>query len=170
MVPTKQLCRCHSTLLRINICKCVQCRRIQKCPGSVNPNCVSTSSTSELFAPAWRATSSSAAAALQDLEAEILGRHPDARKVGERDTEAGPYVAYAVPGRFGKPDLLEFLVKEEGVTDRGWEGDRAGPVVLYRSLAGAPLARQVASSGSVRCIADVHFAITAAVGKAAGPS
>lgn len=29
-----------------------------------------------------------------------------------------------------------FLIKSDGVTDRGWEGDLPGPLVTYRSLAG----------------------------------
>lgn len=33
-------------------------------------------------------------------------------------------------------DRVEFLVKGEGVGDRGWEGDRPGALVLQRSMAG----------------------------------
>ena len=29
------------------------------------------------------------------------------------------------------------LIKDESVTNRNWEGDREGPFVTYRSLAGA---------------------------------
>ena len=50
---------------------------------------------------------------------------------------AGWYVAYSVKGRFDKADTVEFLIKTEGVTDRNWEGDKDGPAVFYRSIAGA---------------------------------
>lgn len=30
-----------------------------------------------------------------------------------------------------------FLIKDESVNNRNWEGDRDGPFVTYRSLAGA---------------------------------
>lgn len=39
-------------------------------------------------------------------------------------------------GRFDKADLVEFLIKTEGITNRNWEGDRDGPAVFYRSIAG----------------------------------
>jgi hypothetical protein len=113
------------------------CRRIQACPGNVNPNCVSTSSNNDMFSPAWRASSSSARAALLDLDAAVLGgQGASAIKVLEAETPFGLYAAYAVPGRFSKPDMIEFLVKSEGVKDREWQGDKEGPLILYRSIAG----------------------------------
>jgi hypothetical protein len=30
-----------------------------------------------------------------------------------------------------------FLIRNKSVTDRNWEGDQEGPVVTYRSMAGA---------------------------------
>jgi hypothetical protein len=51
-------------------------------------------------------------------------------------TCAGWYVAYNVKGRFDKPDIVEFLIKAEGIKDRNWEGDRDGPAVFFRSIAG----------------------------------
>ena len=113
------------------------CRRIQACPGAVNPNCISTSSTNEMYSPAWRAAAGSSRAALLDLDAAVLGRQDGAIKVLEAETPFGWYAAYSVPGKFAKPDVLEFLLKEQGVTDRNWAGDREGPTVLYRSIAGA---------------------------------
>jgi hypothetical protein len=113
------------------------CRRIQACPGAVNPNCISTSSTNDLYAPAWRADAPTARAALRDLDAAVLGGKAGSTKVLEAETPYGWYVAYAVTGKFSKPDMVEFLVKDEGVTNRNWEGDREGPTVLYRSIAGA---------------------------------
>ena len=135
-----------------------KCRRIQMCPGSVNPNCVSTSSTNDMYAPAWRANAATPRAALQDLDAAILGRRDaggDAAKVLEAETPWGSYVAYSVPGRFSKPDMIEFLVRGEGVEDRGWEGDRAGPVVFYRSMAGATLTLLLRQASSCAAVALV---------------
>ena len=57
-------------------------------------------------------------------------------KLLEAETPFGWYSAYSAAGRFEKPDLVEFLVKAEGVSNRGWDGDSAGPLVLYRSMAG----------------------------------
>lgn len=45
------------------------------------------------------------------------------------------YRAFGVQSLFGE-DVLEFLIKPESVTDRNWEGDAAGQLVTYRSMAG----------------------------------
>jgi hypothetical protein len=102
----------------------------------VNPNCVSTSSTTTLYAAPWRAKAPSLQAALYDLDKEILSGLPGARKVQSMETPSGWYVAYAVQGRFDKPDTVEFLFKSEGVQNRNWEGDREGAAVFFRSIAG----------------------------------
>jgi hypothetical protein len=36
---------------------------------------------------------------------------------------------------FGK-DVVEFLLKPDGVIDRNWEGDKPGVLVTFRSMAG----------------------------------
>ena len=36
-----------------------------------------------------------------------------------------------------KRDVAEFLIKPEGVTNRGWQGDKEGALVTYRSIPGA---------------------------------
>eukprot|EP00892_Ulva_mutabilis_P007509 jgi/Ulvmu1/512/UM001_0520.1 len=111
--------------------------RIAACPGAVNPNCVSTSSTNTMYAPAWRAEVSSLDAALQDLDAAILGGFKGAYKLSEKQTPSGYYVSYSVPGKFrDKPDTVELLIKPEGVQNRQWEGDREGAAIFYRSIAG----------------------------------
>lgn len=45
-------------------------------------------------------------------------------------------MAYNVKGRFDKADTVEFLIKTEGIQDRNWEGDKDGPAVFFRSIAG----------------------------------
>ena len=89
-----------------------------------------------MYSPAWRANVPDSRAALLDIDSVLLGGKPPATKVLEAETPYGWYAAYSVPGKFEKPDMVEFLVKDEGVTDRGWEGDKPGPLVLYRSIAG----------------------------------
>jgi hypothetical protein len=39
---------------------------------------------------------------------------------------------------FGQ-DVVEFVIRPDSVTDRGWEGDRPGQLVTYRSMAGEPM-------------------------------
>lgn len=90
-----------------------------------------------MYAPAWRAEVASLQAAVQDLDAAVLGGFKGSFKLAEEQTSVGYYVAYAVPGKFAnKPDTVELLIKPEGVQDRQWEGDRAGAAVFYRSIAG----------------------------------
>lgn len=56
-------------------CASAACRRLQACPAGYNPNCVSTSSNNDTYSPAWRAKGvTTVDAALQDLEAEFLGK------------------------------------------------------------------------------------------------
>lgn len=89
-----------------------------------------------------------------DLDVALLGNQPGALKVLEAETPEGWYVAYSVPGKFSKPDMVEFLVERDGVTNRSWEGDKPGPLVLYRSIAGAHLADLLALllAAAVACL------------------
>lgn len=45
------------------------------------------------------------------------------------------YRAFGAPSLFGQ-DVIEFVIKPESVSDRHWEGDQAGQLVTYRSMAG----------------------------------
>ena len=113
--------------------------RILPCPGSV-PNCVSTSSTSDLYGPALASPDApgDAAAALDASAVALLGATPTA----DSDPAAPPgsvFRAYRVPrppsARGGLSsggaleDTLEVLIKPAGGAD-------AGSTVLYRSVAG----------------------------------
>lgn len=67
----------------------VCCRRIQACPGAVNPNCISTSSTNTMYAAPWRATATSLKAALQDLDSAVIGGFPGAKKLQSVEAPVG---------------------------------------------------------------------------------
>ncbi|GIL76278.1 hypothetical protein Vretimale_5857 [Volvox reticuliferus] len=109
---------------------------IRGCLGNVNPNCVSTASTNELYAPAWRAKTRTAREAAQEMESTVLALYPEWSLAQSQTYDFGEYRAFLVPSLFGK-DILEFLIKDESVNNRNWEGDREGPYVTYRSLAGS---------------------------------
>ncbi|PNW70316.1 hypothetical protein CHLRE_17g714900v5 [Chlamydomonas reinhardtii] len=109
---------------------------IRACQGNVNPNCVSTASTNELYTPAWRAPTRTAKEAADVLERTVLARFPEWELVRSEEFEFGQYRAFTAPSLFGK-DVMEFLIKDESVNNRNWEGDRDGPFVTYRSLAGS---------------------------------
>ncbi|GLI64889.1 hypothetical protein VaNZ11_008280 [Volvox africanus] len=109
---------------------------IRGCLGNVNPNCVSTASTNELYAPAWRAKTKTARDAAQEMEITVLALYPEWSLAQSQTYDFGEYRAFLVPSLFGK-DILEFLIKDESVNNRNWEEDREGPYVTYRSLAGS---------------------------------
>jgi len=115
--------------------------RIRPCPGSI-PNCVSTSSTSDLYSPALSSPDAppDAAAALDASAAALLG----ATRVAAVDPACPPgavFRAYRIPrpasARGGLTsggaleDTLEVLLKPVGR-----DSDGAGSTVLFRSVAG----------------------------------
>lgn len=121
---------------------------MRPCPTNVNPNCISTASTNQSYGPAWRANQVSSDDAAAALETAILSLYEDAQL--ERDIPVQPpqqtpqqtpqqasrYLAFSVSSMFGR-DVMEFVIRDEGVTNRNWEGDREGPLVTYRSMAGS---------------------------------
>ena len=113
--------------------------RLRKCPATFN--CVSTSSTGgapEQFATAWTAPVKNLDEAIAQITAATLRACPDARKLDSFETDDGSrYVRFAVLGKLGV-DNVEFLIKNEGIGDRGWDGDddqRRDYLVTYRSFA-----------------------------------
>ncbi|PNH05692.1 hypothetical protein TSOC_008026 [Tetrabaena socialis] len=90
----------------------------------------------ELYAPAWRANARTAKEAAQDIETTVFSLYPEWSLVQTQTYDFGEYRAFTAPSMFGQ-DVLEFLVKDESVNNRNWEGDREGPFVTYRSLAGS---------------------------------
>ena len=113
--------------------------RLRKCPATYN--CVSTSSTGgapEQYATAWTAPVKNLDEAIAQITAATLRACPDARKLDSFETDDGSrYVRFAVLGKLGV-DNVEFLIKNEGIGDRGWDGDddqRRDYLVTYRSFA-----------------------------------
>ena len=113
--------------------------RLRKCPATFN--CVSTSSTGgapEQFATAWTAPVKNLDEAIAQITAATLRACPDARKLDAFDTEDGSrYVRFATIGKLGV-DNVEFLIKNENIGDRGWDGDehqKRDYLVTYRSFA-----------------------------------
>ena len=100
--------------------------RIRPCPGAI-PNCVSTSSTTDLYAPALRAESTAPAQAAELLDAAVA-----ASLKGEKIFQGaasrgagldGIFLQYEVPGASGRvrgpagqptKDVLEILLRPEG--------------------------------------------------------
>ena len=113
--------------------------RLRRCPATFN--CVSTSSIGgapEQFATAWTAPTATLRDAVNQLSAAVERAVPDAKKVEAFTTRGGDeYLRFEMRGKLGV-DAVEFLVKNEGVGDRGWEGDAGTEkdwLVTFRSLA-----------------------------------
>mmetsp|Transcript_9559 Transcript_9559/g.24429 ORF Transcript_9559/g.24429 Transcript_9559/m.24429 type:complete len:293 (-) Transcript_9559:383-1261(-) len=112
---------------------------LRPCPSNINPNCVSTASTNDTYGPAWRANETDAKKAAKELEDAIAEKfEPQEYQLLSRASDAsGEYRAFAFVSSLGeKPDITEFYIKNEGVTNRNWEGDSEGALVTYRSIAG----------------------------------
>jgi hypothetical protein len=86
---------------------------VRACEGNLNPNCVSTASTNDLYSPPWRAPLSVQAAA-RALERAVPSADPTARLVQsiELPGSGNAYRAWQVAGLYG-PDIFEVVVKPE---------------------------------------------------------
>lgn len=98
---------------------------IRPCQGNIQPNCVSTASTNDLYSPPWRAPLSVAETA-RALERSVPAAEPSARLLRSVDDLAGTgaaYRAWQTEGVFGA-DIFEVVVKPESsggarVVERG---------------------------------------------------
>mmetsp|Transcript_7815 Transcript_7815/g.26156 ORF Transcript_7815/g.26156 Transcript_7815/m.26156 type:complete len:237 (-) Transcript_7815:335-1045(-) len=115
--------------------------RLYPCPGAVNPNCLSTSSTTpDQYAPAWAGPGG----ADEKEVALVISETVLATVAGATQIKAeslggdGEYLLFSVPGAFGDSrDALEFLVRPYGVDGRNFAGDEGGGrLITYRSIAG----------------------------------
>ncbi|KAF5837800.1 hypothetical protein DUNSADRAFT_3872 [Dunaliella salina] len=112
---------------------------LRPCPSNINPNCVSTASTNDTYGPAWRANEKEAKKAAEELEDAIaeMFEPQDYQLLSRASYPGGEYRAFAFTRSLEeKPDITEFYIKNEGVTNRNWEGDSEGALVTYRSVAG----------------------------------
>ena len=112
--------------------------RLRRCPATFN--CVSTSSIGgapEQYGAAWTAKTATVEDAVAQVSAAVMRACPDARGVESFDAPNGHYLRFETMGKLGL-DNVEFLVRNEGIGDRGWEGDEGRTkdwLVTYRSLA-----------------------------------
>ena len=104
-------------------------------------NCVSTSNTAgspEDYGAPWRAPEGMTPARAADalvaaFEASGEGTLTASSTVrGSAGEGEKRYLRFASKGPFGD-DIVEFLIADEQVLDRNWEGDRAGCLVTYSS-------------------------------------
>jgi len=85
---------------------------VRACEGNLNPNCVSTASTNDLYSPPWRAPLSVQAAA-RALERAVASSEPTARLVQSSELPSGhSYRAWQFSGVYG-PDIFEVVIKPE---------------------------------------------------------
>mmetsp|Transcript_22223 Transcript_22223/g.56955 ORF Transcript_22223/g.56955 Transcript_22223/m.56955 type:complete len:228 (+) Transcript_22223:131-814(+) len=102
---------------------------IRRCPGNVNPNCVSTSSITQAYAPALQAPEGDASRVAQVVQDAVRAVDPEAYLVdSQRLPDGCEYRRMAVKGLWSE-DTLEFIVAPQPKN-----ADTA--YVLYRSLAG----------------------------------
>ena len=114
-------------------------KRLRKCPATYN--CVTTSSIGgapSQFATAWTAPVKNLDEAIAQITQATLRACPDARQLDSFELDdGGRYVRFAMLGKLGV-DNVEFLIKNEGIGERNWEGDedqRKDYLVTFRSFA-----------------------------------
>lgn len=100
---------------------------IRPCQGNIQPNCVSTASTNDLYSPPWRAPLTVGETA-RALERSVPAAEPSARLLRSVDDLAGTgaaYRAWQTDGVFGA-DIFEVVVKPEGSGGGGRVVERGG--------------------------------------------
>ena len=124
--------------------------RIRPCPGAI-PNCVSTSSTTDLYAPALRAEATTPAKAAELLDTAVASSLKG-EKIFEGTASRGEglegiFLQYEVPGASGRvrgpagqptKDVIEVLLRPEKTTrkeENGEEEENLDTIVTYRSVA-----------------------------------
>eukprot|EP00747_Dinoflagellata_sp_TGD_P050354 gnl/TRDRNA2_/TRDRNA2_146706_c0_seq2.p1 gnl/TRDRNA2_/TRDRNA2_146706_c0~~gnl/TRDRNA2_/TRDRNA2_146706_c0_seq2.p1 ORF type:complete len:316 (+),score=32.10 gnl/TRDRNA2_/TRDRNA2_146706_c0_seq2:1-948(+) len=108
--------------------------RLQKCP--VNFNCVSTSSNNpDQYGALWSTPKPTLDGAVSAITAAVRTVCPEAKVDNKTETASGGrYIRFLVKGKLGI-DVLEFVVKNNTIGDRNWEGDRPSErLVTYRSV------------------------------------
>jgi hypothetical protein len=102
--------------------------RIRKCDAGAQPNCVSTSSTTRLYAPPFLAvTAASAKDAMNDLDValkDVTGEQSELIDSKELDSGA-LYRRYQVPSSLAEVDYVEILIMDDPSLGH--------PTVFYRS-------------------------------------
>ena len=128
--------------------------RVRPCPGAI-PNCVSTSSTTDRYAPALRAEATTPAQAAELLDAAVAASLKGSEKIFQGAASRGAglegiFLQYEVPGASGRvrgpagqptKDVVEVLLRPETTTtttsgkEEGESSNVVDTVVTYRSVA-----------------------------------
>lgn len=101
---------------------------IRKCNGAAQPNCVSTSSTTRLYAPPFTATNTDTVAqAMEEFDIAIKSIDPGVSLVDSEDNLplGGMYRRYSVPSPLSEIDYVEVLIT----------ASETEPTVFYKSQA-----------------------------------
>jgi hypothetical protein len=100
---------------------------VRACEGNINPNCVSTASTNDMYSPPWRAPIDVPAAA-RALERAIPQADPTAVLVMSVELPSGSaYRAWQAQGVYGA-DIFEVVIKPERVPRARVAGETGGGV------------------------------------------
>eukprot|EP00193_Tetraselmis_chui_P001649 CAMPEP_0177763070 /NCGR_PEP_ID=MMETSP0491_2-20121128/6675_1 /TAXON_ID=63592 /ORGANISM="Tetraselmis chuii, Strain PLY429" /LENGTH=200 /DNA_ID=CAMNT_0019279153 /DNA_START=195 /DNA_END=797 /DNA_ORIENTATION=- len=102
---------------------------VRRCPGNVNPNCISTSSITQAYAPAFQAPEGNPSRVAQVVVDAVKAADPESYLVdSQRLADGCEYRRMSVKGIWTE-DVLEFIVAPQPK-----QPDSA--LVLYRSMAG----------------------------------
>jgi hypothetical protein len=82
--------------------------RIRKCNAAAQPNCVSTSSFSDMYSPPWLAEPSTTAVAIREFDSALLGISPDAELLESKNLPSGGvYRRYKIANQAFEYDIVE---------------------------------------------------------------
>ena len=140
--------------------------RIRACPGAI-PNCTSTSSTTDLYAPALLAEETTPAQAAQLLDAAVAESLKGSEKIFEGTASRGPglegiFLQYEVPGASGRvrgpagqptKDVVEVLLRpEKGDTIATYRSTADPDSIRFLPLLQQPLSDQGAQKTRMRAL------------------
>jgi hypothetical protein len=123
--------------------------RIRKCSAAAQPNCISTSSFSDMYSPPWLSEPDSASVAIREFDSALLGISPDAELLENKNLETGGiYRRYKIPNPAFEYDIVEVLIAPQQPPY-----DKETPLVTFRSQAGTvkyvwPITQPVSDMGS----------------------
>jgi len=82
--------------------------RIRKCNAAANPNCISTSSFSDMYSPPWLAEPSATSVAIREFDSALLDISPDAELLENKNLPNGAvYRKYRIPNPAFEYDIVE---------------------------------------------------------------
>lgn len=82
--------------------------RIRKCNAAAQPNCVSTSSFSDMYSPPWLAEPSTTSVAIREFDSALLGISPDAELLENKILPTGGmYRRYKIANPAFEYDIVE---------------------------------------------------------------